>query len=173
MIANPISINTKLYFLLTMADGEVHSKEEEMGDRMLQHLSMNKEKFDEQIGILEKQDSEKIFEDCIKELNTFNKNDQINCMAWMCLIANSDGFMDKDEWNLIYRIYHKNLALNLSEITMRQKELHRFIQQYRNIPDSAKETAIKPEVKSEQKQPVPQTSTTTPLSDKPRLAFPM
>ncbi len=155
-----------------MADGEVHSKEEEMGDRMLQHLSMNKEKFDEQIEMLTQQESEKIFEECVKELNTFNKNDQINCMAWMCLIANSDGFMDKNEWNLIYRIYHKNLALNLSEITMRQKELHRFIQQYRNIPDSANETAIKPAEKVDVTKTTPKPETPS-SSGKGKLAFPM
>jgi uncharacterized tellurite resistance protein B-like protein len=132
-----ISVNTKLYYLLTLADGEIHKKEEEMGDKMMWHESLSKDKFNEQLEMLAQQDSEKIFEDCLKELLTFNKNDQINCLAWMCLIANSDGFMDKNEWTLIYRIYHKGLSLNLSEITARQKELHGFIRQYRNIPVSA------------------------------------
>ncbi len=163
---NNIAVNTKLYFLLTHADGEVHQKEQEMGDKMMWHESMSKEKFNAQIEFLANQDREKIFEDCMRELVSFSKNDQINCLAWMCLIANADGFMDKNEWDLIYRIYHKRLGLNLSEITARQKELHRFIQQYTNIPDASKNEPKKPEFTVPKEQ-------ATPINNKPKLAFPM
>jgi uncharacterized tellurite resistance protein B-like protein len=164
-----ISVNTKLYFLLTHADGVVHSKEEEMGDKMMWHESMSKEKFNIQIEELSRQDREQIFEDCMKELVKFDENAQINCLAWMCLIANSDGFMDKDEWALIYRIYNKRLKLNLAEITKRQKELHKFIVQYRNIPDSAQNEPQAPKVQVVKSNNAPKSHD----SDKPKLAFPM
>jgi len=130
----PISVNTKLYYLLTHADGEVHKKEVEMGEKMLWHQSLNREKFNEELEELSKRDAESIFNECLAELEGFNKNDQINCLAWMCLIANADGFMDKNEWQLIYKLYHKHLNLELNEIMQRQKELNQFIAQYRNIP---------------------------------------
>ncbi|WP_221412660.1 TerB family tellurite resistance protein, partial [Fulvivirga lutimaris] len=171
---NRITINTKLYYLLTHADGEVHKKEEEMGDKMMWHMSMNKDKFYAQIDELSMYDREIIFDDCIKELKTFDKNDQINCLAWMCLIANADGFMDKSEWDLIYKIYHKYLSLNLPEITARQKELHKFIQQYANIPDSSKNEPRDPtKVKNEPSKPTKVEVKTSPATDKPRLSFPM
>lgn len=130
----PISVNTKLYYLLTHADGEVHKKEVEMGEKMLWHQSLNREKFNEELEELSRRDAESIFNECLTELEGFNKNDQINCLAWMCLIANADGFMDKNEWQLIYKLYHKHLDLELNEIMQRQKELNQFIAQYRNIP---------------------------------------
>jgi len=130
-----IAINTKLYFLLTYADGEVHKKEVEMGEKMLWHESINSNNFDEDVKFLITQDRDKILDECITELKSFDKNDQINCLAWMCLIANADGFMDKNEWQLIYNFYHKHLGLELNEVMKRQKELHQFISRYRNIPE--------------------------------------
>ena len=41
----------------------------------------------------------------------------------MCVLANSDGFMDKAEWQFIYKIYHKELNLPLDSIMEVQKEL--------------------------------------------------
>jgi hypothetical protein len=43
------------------------------------------------------------------------------------VLANADGFMDRNEWQLIYQIYHKELALPLSEIFTVQKELNRLV----------------------------------------------
>lgn len=140
-----ISVNIKLYYLLTYADGELHEKEREMGERMLGHDTVSGEKFNNQISFLEASDNEVIFTECMRELHDFSKNDQINTLAWMCLVANADGFMDKNEWDLIYRIYHKQLGLNLKEITDRQKELHKFIMQYRPIPKASATPAKKPE----------------------------
>jgi hypothetical protein len=45
----------------------------------------------------------------------------------MCVIANSDGFMDKREWELIYKIYHTELALSLNEIMKAQRELNKIL----------------------------------------------
>lgn len=172
---NRITVNTKLYFLLTHADGEVHKKEEEMGDKMMWHLSMNKDNFNSQLEELSMYDRDMIFNDCIKELKTFDKNDQINCLAWMCLIANADGFMDKNEWDLIYRLYHKHLSLDLPEITARQKELHRFIQQYANIPDASKNEPRDPSKvkKAETVSKVEVKRAPVVATEKPKLSFPM
>lgn len=168
-----ISVNTKLYFLLTYADGEIHEKEREMGEKMLFQQSQSKEAFEAQIKELEKFGREEIFEDCMRELSTFHRNDQINCLAWMCLIANADGFMDKNEWELIYRIYHKRLELPLSEITARQKELHKFILQYRNIPEASAKPLQKPEYyKPALNKPSPSKDEDQD-QDKPKLSFPM
>jgi uncharacterized tellurite resistance protein B-like protein len=55
-----------------------------------------------------------------------DRNLQIRIVAWLCVVANGDGFMDKTEWQLIYTIYHKELNLPLEEIFKVQKELNRI-----------------------------------------------
>ena len=47
-------------------------------------------------------------------------------MAWLCVVANADGFMDKAEWHFIYDIYHKSLNLPLDEIMVVQKQLNQI-----------------------------------------------
>jgi hypothetical protein len=45
----------------------------------------------------------------------------------MCVIANSDGFMDKEEWVLIYKIYNTELNLSLDDIMKTQRELNKIL----------------------------------------------
>ena len=51
----------------------------------------------------------------------------IRCIAWLCVLANADGFMDRAEWQFIYKIYHRELQLPLDVIMGVQKELMRKI----------------------------------------------
>ena len=127
-----IPTNTKLYYLLTGSDGQVHEKEEEIGNKMLWHEAINQDNFVQDLQLLAALDDEAILNECIQELKTYSKNDQINSLAWMCLIANADGFMDKQEWALIYQLYHKHLGLDLSEVMQRQKELFQYILKYKD-----------------------------------------
>ncbi len=144
-----ISANIKLYYLLTHTDGEPHEKEREMGEKILWHEASSIDNFHRQIEKLRSRETDDIFDECIKELSQFSKDDQINCIAWMCLIANADGFMDKNEWNLIYSVYHKSLALDLAEITNRQKELHKLVLQHRDISKVAASVIKRPSSLSE------------------------
>jgi len=61
--------------------------------------------------------------ECVAVLKKLEKKVQIRYIAWMCVIANADGFMDKEEWKLIYRIYHKEMALPLDVIMEEQKTI--------------------------------------------------
>ena len=58
-------------------------------------------------------------------LKKCNHESKVRSIAWMSLIANSDGFMDPQEWKLIYYIYNTELKLKLSEIMEMQKQLPR------------------------------------------------
>jgi uncharacterized tellurite resistance protein B-like protein len=60
-------------------------------------------------------------------LKQLNYKQQVRIIAWMCVIANADGFMDRGEWQLIYKIYHKELNLPLHDIFAVQKELNKKI----------------------------------------------
>jgi hypothetical protein len=70
---------------------------------------------------------QEIMERTIVGLKRLQREEQINILAWVSLIANSDGFMDVSEWSLIYRIYHDELKLELKDVISRQSELYRLI----------------------------------------------
>ena len=64
-----------------------------------------------------------VLSECLEELKKLDHKKQARCVAWLCVIANADGFMDKAEWQFIYNLYHKELHLQLDEVMKLQKEL--------------------------------------------------
>lgn len=114
-----------LYHLLINADGHVDDKELRMGELMKKHENIDDWEFNYHLNRIAEQDKEKIISDCINSLNKCDHEWRIKCIAWMSLIANSDGFMAPEEWKLIYYIYNTELKLNLSDILEMQKQLPR------------------------------------------------
>jgi hypothetical protein len=84
-------------------------------------------RFDEHLESLKAKNITSIYNECLVGLKKLNAIQQIRSIAWLCVIANSDGFMDKEEWILIYKIYHTELKLSLDEIMKTQKELNKII----------------------------------------------
>jgi len=99
---------TGLYYLLICADGKVNEKELLLGKKMIAAEGFDANKF----------------ENALKKLD---KLKQIRSISWLCVIANSDGFMDKEEWMLIYKIYDNELGLLLDDILKTQKELNKIL----------------------------------------------
>ncbi len=67
----------------------------------------------------------------IQGLKKLNVQTQIRCIAWLCVIANADGFMDREEWALIYKIYQTELNLKLDDVMNIQKSLNKLIHESR------------------------------------------
>lgn len=114
-----------LYHLLINADGHVDEKEVKMGELMKKHEGIDDQDFKahlERIAAMEKDD---IIEDCISSLTKCDYDLKVKCIAWMSMIANSDGFMAPEEWQLIYHIYNTKLNLDLSDILEMHKQLPR------------------------------------------------
>lgn len=120
------TILTQLYFILIHADGHVNDHEVSAGKNMVKVEGMDAEEFDVQMQLLKSKDPRALLTDCIKCLKKLSRAQQIRVIAWLCVVANGDGFMDKTEWQLIYKIYHKELNLPLDEIFKVQKELNRL-----------------------------------------------
>ncbi len=113
----------KLYHLLVNTDGEVNEKEIIAGKQMMKTEGINDFEFDRLIDSLKKRNPRVVLSECIDELKKLDHEKQIRCMAWLSVIANADGFMDKTEWHFIYQLYHKELGLQLNEVMNKQKEL--------------------------------------------------
>ena len=113
--------------MLIHADGEVNEKEIFLGQQLIEAEKIVAHDFNQQMDSLKLKDSNAIFSECISELKKLDRRQQIRSIAWSCVVANADGFMDKTEWQLIYKIYHKELQLPLDEIFVVQKQLGQLI----------------------------------------------
>jgi uncharacterized tellurite resistance protein B-like protein len=123
--SNFISGLVSLYHLLINADGEIHEKELRMGEFMRKAEDIEEYQFNYLLNKVKGENKTVILQNCIKSLRQCDHSLKVKCIAWMSLIANSDGFMDAEEWRLIYQIYYKELKLDLKEILACQKELPR------------------------------------------------
>jgi uncharacterized tellurite resistance protein B-like protein len=118
---------TRLYFQLVYADGSVNEKELSIARKMISVEGFNEDEFNVQIKLLKSKDKDSLYAETMVALKQINTKDQVRIIAWMCVIANADGFMDRSEWQLIYKIYHKELNLPLHDIFAVQKELNKKI----------------------------------------------
>ena len=112
-----------MYFLLVHADGEVNDREVQLGNQMAKIEGFSEIEFNVALEMLAKRTASNVFEEGIEELKKMDHQWQVRCVAWLCVVANADGFMDKTEWQFIYKVYHKELGLNLDEVMKVQKEL--------------------------------------------------
>jgi len=113
----------KLYHLLVSADGNVNEKELLAGRQMIKAEGINEFEFDRIIDSLKKRNASVVLSECVEELKKLDHDQQVRCIGWLGVIANADGFMDKNEWHFIYNLYHKELNLQLDEVMKKQKDL--------------------------------------------------
>ncbi len=117
------SIIIRLYYMLIYSDGKVNDGEISSGKRMIQSEGISEQEFMLQLDSLKGKDTAVIYRETLTELKRLKPERQIRCIAWLCVLANSDGFMDRTEWQFIYKIYHKELQLPLDVIMEVQKDL--------------------------------------------------
>jgi uncharacterized tellurite resistance protein B-like protein len=121
------TIIINLYYLLIYADGKVNERELALGKKMVEAEGFDLLKFEEQLEALKQKNLTTLYTESLAALKKLDTKLQIRCIAWLCVIANSDGFMDKEEWILIYKIYHTELKLALDDVMKTQKELNQII----------------------------------------------
>jgi len=116
-----------LYYLLICADGTVNEKELLLGKKMIAAEGFDAQKFELTLDSYKTKDKGLLYKECLSGLKKLDKQKQIRSISWLCVIANSDGFMDKEEWMLIYKIYDTELGLLLDDILKTQKELNKIL----------------------------------------------
>jgi uncharacterized tellurite resistance protein B-like protein len=119
--------------VLVYADGHVNDHERTSGKWLAKTEGIRDDDFAVELEMLKSKDSNALLNDCIKALRKLDRSQQIRIIAWLCVVANGDGFMDKTEWQMIYRIYHKELHLPLDEIFKVQKEINRLPRERHSI----------------------------------------
>jgi uncharacterized tellurite resistance protein B-like protein len=116
-----------LYYLVIGADEAITDKEIALGKKMAKAEGIDENKFEARFNECKATDRTKLYNECVTALKKLLPKKQIRCISWMSVIANSDGFMDKREWELIYKIYHIELALKLDDIMSTQRELNKIL----------------------------------------------
>ena len=103
------SILTRLFYLIICADEKVNEKELSIGKQMSKSEGFDKT-FDSDLESIKLRDQKALLIECIEGLKNIDIKLQIRCIAWLCVVANGDGFMDKEEWTMIYKIYCTELG---------------------------------------------------------------
>lgn len=124
-----MSVMSKLYFLLAYADGILNPMEVAAAKQMIRVEGFPEDEFNLQLKLAEVKCKNLLFDESMEGMKNLEREQQIRIIAWLCVVANADGFMDRSEWQLIYQIYHKELGLPLHEIFNVQKELNRLVAQ--------------------------------------------
>ncbi|MEM6522966.1 MAG: hypothetical protein AAF693_04205 [Bacteroidota bacterium] len=119
----------ELFYLVIIADGEVDPKELEMGRSMARIEGLDSTEFENGVAKLIK-DGREVYADCVSGLKKLTQDSQVKFLAWMCLIANADGFMHNKEWDIIYKLYHKELKLDRQSILDHQFKLNQKLRGY-------------------------------------------
>lgn len=123
--SNYIAGLVTLYYLLIIEDGYVDKGEVKMREIIKEHEKIDESQFDYYIEKAADLNKEQLMNSCISYLNNCEYERKVKCIAWMSRIANSDGFMHPGEWKLIYRFYHNELKLNITDIVEVQQHLPR------------------------------------------------
>jgi uncharacterized tellurite resistance protein B-like protein len=121
------SILTNLYYLVSHADTKVNEKEAAIGKQMAKLEQIDEKTFEANLTVLKDKDQVSLLRDTVSAMRKLSIKQQIRSIAWLCVVANGDGFMDKEEWTLIYKIYHTELQLPMADIMEEQKELNKLI----------------------------------------------
>jgi hypothetical protein len=114
---------TSLYFLMICADKYIDTRELEMGRimRSLEHI--DEKQFFTRIDEYSNRDNREVYDTCIESLERCDQKDQIRCLAWMKVIAFSDGSMATREWDLYQNICLNELQIDLNEVLAEQKRI--------------------------------------------------
>lgn len=97
------------------------------GKQMMAAEGIEEVKFNVQLEKLKLRKQDDIYNECVKAIKKLDVKNQIRCIAWLCVVANADSFMDKKEWMLIYKLYQTELNLHLDDIMQVQKDLNKII----------------------------------------------
>src|SRR5690349_5690343 len=96
------SIISSLYYLLIYADGKINEREVSLGKLMMKAEGFDDSEFESLMELFKRKDRTVLLAECTAGLKKLGLKQQIRAIAWLCVIANADGFMDKEEWLLIY-----------------------------------------------------------------------
>ncbi len=112
-----------LYYLLICADRVIDTRELDMGRTMIETEGLDINEFYSKIDRYSTEPDAHIYNTCIQSLNNCSEDEKVRSLAWMKLIANSDGNLDGKEFSLIQDICINEFHLGLNQILKTEEML--------------------------------------------------
>ena len=112
-----------LYYLLINEDGHIDKNEVRIGEIIKKYEKIDERQFKHYIQRASDLKRDEMVSYCVSYLNNCEYERKVRCIAWMSRIANSDGRMHPGKWKLIYRLYHNEFKLNITDILEEHKQL--------------------------------------------------
>ncbi len=112
-----------LYYLLICADRTIDTRELDMGKTMIEMEQLDILKFYSKIDRFSTEPDSLIYNTCIQSLKSCSEEEKIRSLAWMKLIANSDGKLDSKEFSLIQDICINEFNLSLNQVLKKEEHL--------------------------------------------------
>jgi uncharacterized tellurite resistance protein B-like protein len=116
-----------MYYLMLSADRIADPSELALGNKIIKYEGFAKTEVMEQIDQLSSVSRNQAIEDSISLLRSISKDDQLKCLAYVKLIAMSDGSFDESESNLLHNIGTNELNVLPQEIDELEKQLKQKI----------------------------------------------
>jgi uncharacterized tellurite resistance protein B-like protein len=115
----------KIYYLTIYADGDLTDDEYDTGKRILKDegIVIDNLNIESLINFQALTRQEQIH-DCELSLRELPRHEQVKCIAWMCLLAESDWVLSNPE-RAIYEYFTQALNLTLTEISIAQSDMNR------------------------------------------------
>lgn len=118
-----------MYYLMLSADRIADPSELALGNKIIKYEGFEKADVMEQIDQLSSVTRDQAVEDCIILLKSISNDDQLKCLAYVKMIAMSDGSFDESESNLLHDIGTNELNILPQEIDGLEKQLQQKIKQ--------------------------------------------
>jgi hypothetical protein len=112
-----------LYYLMLSADRVADLNELATGNKIIEFEGFDKDSVMKQIDQLSAVSRNQAIDDCLVLLKSISKEDQIKCLAYVKMIAMSDGSFDREESDLLHNIGSNELSILPQEIDTAEKKL--------------------------------------------------
>jgi len=118
-----------LYYLMLSADRIADLNELALGNKIIEFEGFDKSDVMKQIDQLSAVSRGEAIEESVVLLKSISRDDQLKCLAYIKMIAMSDGSFDESESNLLHDIGSNELNILPKEINELEKQLRKKVKE--------------------------------------------
>ena len=114
---------THLYFLMLSADKIADIKELEIGNKIIKKEQLNKDEIMKGLDELSSVPRNEILAQSLSFLNQLPIDERLKCLAYISLVAKSDGEIDSNESELLTNLCKNELNISLNQVYAFEEQL--------------------------------------------------
>lgn len=114
------------YYLITYSDKKVSQTEVSLKEKIATIEKFDMSHFEHQFLVYSENDRTTVFNKCITDLKELEDFEQIQILAWMFVVSDSDDDFSGEEWSIIQDALNI-LDLSLSQILITERSLNKLL----------------------------------------------